>query len=97
MFDGQPRGIIGGGEQTFLTVAQKFDKPSNIMAMPMLQYIGETSDQTAARCFVAEYVDNGVKHTGQFVGIVAAKCTQIVWGLYCKNCFASALRLIVYL
>ena len=97
MFDGVPRGIIGGGEQTFLTAPQKFDKPSNVMCIPVLQSISETSDKTSARCFVAEYVDGGVKHTGNFVGIVASKCTSVTWGLYCQNCFASALRVIVYL
>lgn len=96
MFDGVPRGIIGGGEQTF-PATQKFATPSNVMCFPVLQSISETSDQTSARCFVAEYVDGGVKHTGNFVGIVASKCTSITWALYCKNCFASALRVIVYL
>ena len=97
MFDGQVRGFSGGGEGTFNTPPQTFNPPANVLAIPILQYIGETSDQTSVQCFISEFVDNGVKHQGKFMGVAATKCTEIVWSLYCKNCVARSARLILFM
>jgi hypothetical protein len=97
MFDGENRGFLGGGEGTFNTPAQTFPQPVNILAIPILQFIGETDDNTSVRCFISEFTDNGVKHQGTFVGVAATKCTEIVWSLYCRNCVARACRLILFL
>ena len=99
MFNGL-RGTIGT-ESTFLTNTPQdppwtFKTPVNILAVPVLQSIAETSDQSAASVFVQEFVDGGVTHTGPFPGIAAKACTKIIWGMHTKNCFASALGLVFF-
>lgn len=96
MFDGEPRGTVNT-EDTFLTPPQKFNPPANILAVPVLQFVGETGDQSSARAFVHSYVEDGVTHAGPLNGVAAKKCSSITWALYTKNCAASALRLIFFL
>jgi hypothetical protein len=89
-----PMGTINT-ENTFFTNTPQdppwtFKTPVNILAIPVLQSIGETSDQSSAGVFVQEFVDGGVTKTGPFMGIAAKACTKIVWGMHTKNCFASA-------
>jgi hypothetical protein len=95
MFGGQSRGFIGGGEGSFIDNPQKINPPANILAIPILTSFGGDGD-VGAGCFVAEYVDNGVKHTGPFQGIAASHCSEITFGIHCKNCTANAMGVLFY-
>ncbi len=93
-------GINGAGTinttHTF-TKVQTFSSPKNIVAIPFLQMIQETDDETTASCYVKEYVDNGVTKKGPFTAVAASKCTKIVWALYTRDCVARPMRLIFFL
>lgn len=99
MFHG-PRGTINTSA-TFLTntaqdPADTFNPPVNILAFPVLQSIGESSDQSSANVFVQEFTDAKGTHTGPMPGVASTSCTKIVWGMSTTNCFASALKFIIF-
>ena len=86
-----------GTSWTFTTYPpQKFSPPQNILAMPLLRYISESDDQTVTDAYVSEFVDNGVKKTGHFLGIAATKCTEITWSLYCDHSFNNPTKLVFF-
>ena len=87
-------GVIGGSF-TF-TLPQTFGKPSNILAFALLSRITESDDQTETIASVFQFVDNGVTHTGTFPVIAAAKCTKIIWSLFCDHSFNNPTRLILF-
>ena len=88
-------GVIGASPQTF-SVTQTFSPPKNILALPVLQYVGETDDQSTTWAFVSEFVDGGVKKTGKFLGVAATSCSKIVWSLYCDNSINNPVRLVFF-
>ena len=99
MFHG-PRGTINT-DATFLTNTKEdppdtFNPPVNILAFPILQSIGESSDQSSASVFVQEFTDAKGTHKGPMVGVASTSCTKIVWGMSTSNCFASGLRFIIF-
>ena len=93
MFDSIRAAI--GTSWTFTTIDQ-WKTPQNILALPILQYISEGDDQTVTEAFVSEFIDNGVKKTGHFIGVAAAKCTKITWSLYCDHSGNNPVKLIFF-
>lgn len=75
---------------------QTFNPPVNILALPVLQEIDETDDISVTSAFISEFVDGGVTHTGKFMGIVATKCTKIVWTLFTSDAGNNPARLIFF-
>jgi hypothetical protein len=63
---------------------------SSIWGQPVLQFHGETDDETEVDTWVAEFVEGGQKKTGYFGGIFSNNCTSITYKLYVRDCFARA-------
>lgn len=80
---------------TFLKT-QTFSPPRNILAVPMLQKIQETDDETTAQVYVKEFVDNGVTKKGPFMGAAGAKVSKIVWAAYTRDCVVRPIRMIFF-
>ena len=87
-------GVIGTTE-TF-KATQTFGTPQNLMALPLLRYVRQSSSSSVTEAYISEYVDGGVTHKGKFMAIVATECTKIVWALYCDRSFNNPTRLILY-
>jgi hypothetical protein len=75
---------------------QTFNPPANLLALPLLQQSVETGGQTEIDSYISEYVDNGVTHTGRFMGVAATKCTKIVWSMYTNDAVNNPARLIFF-
>jgi len=75
---------------------QTFNPPRSILAIPVLQHITESDDQTVTDAFVSEFVDGGVTHTGHFPGVAAQSCSKIVWTLFTDDAFNNPIRLIFF-
>src|SRR5262249_49837510 len=75
---------------------QKFSTPQNLLALPLLRYISESDDQTVTEAYISQFVDNGITKSGHFMGVAAAKCTQITWSLYCDHSFNNPTALILF-
>jgi hypothetical protein len=84
-----------GTSWTF-TKHQTFSPAQNILAIPVLQYISESDDETTTQAYVSSFVDNGVTHSGKFIGAAAQKCSSIDWSLYCDHSFNNPVRLIFF-
>ena len=84
-----------GTSFTFTTV-QTFNPPQNILALPLLRSINESADQTETTAFVSSFVDGGVTKTGPFMGVGAASCSKITWGLFCDHSFNNPTKLILF-
>jgi hypothetical protein len=78
------------------TKVQTFPSPVNILAIPLLQKIAETDDETTASVYVKEFVDNGVTKKGPFLGVAGIKVTRIVWAAYTRDCMVRPIRLILF-
>lgn len=75
---------------------QTFSPPRHLLAIPMLQEISETGDETAAQVYVKEFVDNGVTKKGPFMGAAGTKVSKIVWAAYTRNCVVRPVRLVFF-
>ena len=84
-----------GTSWTF-TKVQKFDKPQNLLAVPLLRYISESDDQTVTEAYVSQFTDNGVSKSVHFMGVAAQHCTQITWSLYCDHSFNNPTAIILF-
>lgn len=95
MFNNYP-GVIGGASPKTFSVTQTFNPAKNILALPVLQYVGETDDESTTWTFISEFMDGGVTKTGKFIGVAAQSCSKIVWSLYCANSINNPVRLIFF-
>jgi len=78
------------------TKAQKFDKPQNLLAVPLLRYVYESDDETVTEAYISQFTDNAVSKSGHFMGVAAQRCTQITWSLYCDHSFNNPTAIILF-
>ena len=65
--------------------------PSSIWSRPYLQEVSVNDDDGSVILWVSQYKDNKGSHSGPFTpGIFASSCTQICFGMYTKDCIATA-------
>lgn len=84
------------GTSFTFTIDQTFNPPKNILALPLLRSINESDDETETTAFVSSFVDGGVTKTGPFMGVAAAACSKITWGLFCDHSFNNPTKLILF-
>lgn len=84
-----------GTSHTFLK-PQTINPPQNILAIPVLQKISESDDETFTHAFVSKFTNDGVTKTGTFIGASGAKVSFIEWAVTCDHSFNNPVRLVFF-
>lgn len=76
------------------SLTRKFSSPRRISGYPVLQKVKVEDDNwSGAECWVAGFVDNGVKKKVHWIGVHLNKCTSITYKMYCREATARMLCL----
>jgi hypothetical protein len=64
--------------------------PSSIWGQSVLQYIGETDDESSTSTYVSQFKDASGTHNVDFVAVFANNCTSVTYDLFVKDAAARA-------
>jgi hypothetical protein len=64
--------------------------PSSIWGQSVLQYIGETDDESSTSTYVSQFKDASGTHNVNFVAVFADNCTSVTYDLFVKDAAARA-------
>jgi hypothetical protein len=91
-------GLSGGTINTSYSyhLTKNISPSANIWATCMLQYVGETSDETTAQVWVDGYTESGTYHDVHYSSVFANPCSKVKFGLYVDDCMVDANCVIFY-
>lgn len=80
------------------TLHKNLSPAANVWATCMLQYIGETDDQTSAETWVSQYQLAGdtKPRPVHYSSVFANPCIFVEWTLFVNDCFARANCVLFY-